>query len=165
MPTPQTANCLFSWVHLFLFKSICWLRSNGHEPMSSKFPFTELLFLITLSLAHLSNEVPVAYLTPLHPMWGKKASKAPLKTNGRLEMLISPTQANIVLASILSRCQVEMVFLNNFLDICFRFPLYFATAQTTKEWSGPLASALKWWEKPVSSSLNPGSLNPTPERL
>ena len=50
--------------------------------------------------------------------------------------------------------------LNNFLDICFRFPFYFATAKTTKEWSGPFGISSQVMGE--ASQLIPKSRPPQP---
>lgn len=99
-----------------LSQVICELKSNGNEEMLSKFAFTELLFLITLSLA------PGALICRLFFLGlsdscdshaGNMEAKVPLQTKGSPKTLIWLTQAKTPLASVL-RIQAETLLCMNF---------------------------------------------------
>ena len=95
MLTPQTASCALDSATSF---QIDFVRPRSNEPKSAslRFPFAELLFLVTLSLASSmfiypsssgSSESPA-------PRVGQRAAGCPLEMDRRLEGLVLPTQAN-----------------------------------------------------------------------
>lgn len=94
MSTPQILSYFLGFSYFFS-NWFVWLKCNGNKCVSSKFPLTELSFLITLSLAPgtFIERIPSGWSDSSSGHVGKKGSGPPLKTNWRIERLGLVTQA------------------------------------------------------------------------